>query len=201
MTSLALAAVVLAGGAARRLGGVRKPTLPVAGRPMLDRVLRAVGGARPRIVVGPADLTLPADVLNTTEDPPGGGPVAAAAAGLALVPPETPYVAMLAADLPLLTAAAVTRLIEQLRSDMADGAVYLDEAGRLQLLCGVWRTARLEAAVHRLVVERGDPSGVSMRRLVEDLRVTGVSWGGAGAPPWFDCDTDADLQRAEEWAR
>ncbi len=50
------AAVVLAGGAARRLGGATKPALHVGSRSMLRRVLDALDQARPRIVVGPADL-------------------------------------------------------------------------------------------------------------------------------------------------
>ena len=77
-----LAAVVLTGGAARRMGGVDKPAIPVAGRSMRDRVLTAVASAAPRVVVGPA-VDLPPGVLATREEPPGGGPVAATAAGLA----------------------------------------------------------------------------------------------------------------------
>lgn len=80
------AAVVLAGGAARRMGGVDKPALPVGGRPMRDRVLAAVADAAPRVLVGPAGA-VPPGVRVTREDPPGGGPVAAAAAGLALLDP------------------------------------------------------------------------------------------------------------------
>ncbi|MFD9249059.1 NTP transferase domain-containing protein, partial [Streptomyces bottropensis] len=40
-------AVVLAGGAARRLGGADKPALRVGGRALLDRVLTACAGAAP----------------------------------------------------------------------------------------------------------------------------------------------------------
>ncbi|MGH3739543.1 MAG: molybdenum cofactor guanylyltransferase, partial [Micromonosporaceae bacterium] len=76
------AAIVLAGGAARRLGGADKPGLAVAGRSLLSRVLDAVADAYPRIVVGPP-RQLPGDVILTREQPPGGGPVAALAAGLA----------------------------------------------------------------------------------------------------------------------
>ncbi|MGV9210370.1 molybdenum cofactor guanylyltransferase [Micromonospora sp. RB23] len=107
------AAVVLAGGAARRMGGVDKPSLPVGGRSMRDRVLGAVGDAVPRVLVGPAD-GVPNDVRVTREDPPGGGPVAATAAGLALLDPDTTVVALLAADLPLLTRAAIGDLLTHL---------------------------------------------------------------------------------------
>ncbi|MER5393911.1 NTP transferase domain-containing protein, partial [Saccharopolyspora sp. NPDC002686] len=44
------AAVVLAGGRARRLGGVDKVLLPVGGRTLLDRTLDAVAEADPLVV-------------------------------------------------------------------------------------------------------------------------------------------------------
>ncbi|MGO4426310.1 NTP transferase domain-containing protein, partial [Streptomyces sp. MCAF7] len=46
-------AVILAGGAARRLGGADKPALRVGARPLLDRVLDACRGAERTVVVGP----------------------------------------------------------------------------------------------------------------------------------------------------
>lgn len=197
------AAVVLAGGAARRMGGADKPLLPVGGRPMRDRVLAAVADAAPRIVVGPANA-LPPGVYGIREEPAGGGPVAALAAGLAQLdrPTPTATVALLAADLPLLTADAVRELRSTLARSAADGAVYLDDSGRHQSLCGVWRVAPLRRAVRRLAAARdGTLTGTSMRALLAELTVLGVSWQGAGPPPWFDCDTDADLRRAEEWTR
>ncbi|MFG2012618.1 molybdenum cofactor guanylyltransferase [Micromonospora sp. NPDC048868] len=204
----AYAAVVLAGGAARRMGGVDKPARTVGGRPMRDRVLAAVTDAAPRILVGPAG-PVPAGVRVTREEPPGGGPVAAAAAGLALLDPGTPVVALLAADLPLLTRAAVGELLGHLDAGH-DGVCHVDGDGRRQTLCGVWRVAPLRAALDRLAAERasGQPdgsaaplAGAPIRALLAGLRVREVPWAGAGPPPWFDCDTDEDVRRAEEWAR
>ncbi|WP_406066704.1 molybdenum cofactor guanylyltransferase [Micromonospora sp. NBC_00860] len=236
------AAVVLAGGAARRMGGVDKPALPVGGRPMRDRVLTAVTDATPRVLVGAADA-VPAGVLVVREDPPGGGPVAAAAAGLALLDPDVGVVALLAADLPLLTRAAIGDLLNHLdrealdtepagggsapaspaHSGLApahggsasparsgpgdgerrpDGVCFVDGDGRRQSLCGVWRVAALRAAVDRLTVERGGSlAGAPVRALLAGLVVREVAWSGEGPPPWFDCDTDEDVRRAEEWAR
>ena len=74
------AAVILAGGQGRRLGGRDKPALLVGGRTLLDRALDAVSGV-PVVVVGPP-RALPAGVFRVAEDPPGGGPAAAVAAGL-----------------------------------------------------------------------------------------------------------------------
>lgn len=190
------AAIVLAGGAGRRLGGPGKPALPVGGVPMLTRVLSAVADAVPRVVVGPASLagTLPEGVRLTREEPPGGGPVAASAAGLQLIFPGTQDVALLAADLPFLTAAAVAAL--RRAASTMDGALFVDRAGRRQLLCGLWRTAPLRANLAAL----GDPGGQSIRRLVAGLRVAELRWTDPGPPPWYDCDTESELGTAREWA-
>ncbi|MEW2443059.1 molybdenum cofactor guanylyltransferase, partial [Micromonospora marina] len=112
------AAIVLAGGAARRMGGVDKPARAVGGRSMLHRVLGAVADADQRIVVGSSGPA-PEGVRTTREEPPGGGPVAATAAGLALLDPGTTTVAVLAADLPLLTTAAVAGLRRALAAPTA----------------------------------------------------------------------------------
>jgi molybdopterin-guanine dinucleotide biosynthesis protein A len=193
--------VVLAGGAARRMGGADKPALPVAGQAMLTRVLAAVHDADPRVVVGRVPPDLPVHVDTTREEPPGGGPVAAASAGLALVPSDVTFTALLAADLPLLTGEAIDVLRLTVESVPMQGAVYRDAEGRRQMLCGVWRTAALRDAMDQLGTERGGLQGASVRELMEHLRVAEVSWRRPGPPPWFDCDTDDDLRVAEEWAK
>jgi molybdenum cofactor guanylyltransferase len=192
------AAVVLAGGAGRRLGGARKPLLPVGGRPMLARVLDAVAAATPRVVVGPptlvaASFVLPPGVLHTSEEPPGTGPVAGLAAGLALVPGTVPVVAVLAADLPFLTAADLEPLWP---APGTDGTVYLDWDGREQWLCGMWSAAALR---DRLAALDGT-AGRSLRELMAGLRVAGVAAAVATAsrpPPWYDCDSEEHLRVAE----
>ena len=193
------AAVILAGGAGRRLGGAAKPLLPVGGRTLLERVLAAVPDAQPRVVVGPPDLGVPRDVVRVSEEPPGGGPVAALAAGLAAVDPPgwAAETAVLAADLPFLTADAIRRLRAELATQSTvDGVVYVDGAGRYQTLCGVWRTEALQAAL------RGQPHhhGAALRHLLAGLRIGTVSHDATGPPPWYDCDSPEDLDRAEGWA-
>ncbi|MEU2985033.1 NTP transferase domain-containing protein [Micromonospora aurantiaca] len=253
------AAILLAGGAARRMGGVDKPARAVGGRPMLHRVLDAVADADQRIVVGSSG-PLPRGVRTAREEPPGGGPVAATAAGLALLDPGTTTVAVLAADLPLLTTAAVAELRRALaachsrddpppaldaaaagpedapatagpedapatagpedapataRSEDApaawretlDGrsaalACYVDGNGRRQHLCALWQVPALRSALDRLAATRGGSlDGAPVRGLLADVAVREVSWSGSGPPPWFDCDTDEDVRRAEEWTR
>ena len=206
------AAVLLAGGGGRRMGGIDKPGILVAGRPMLARVLDAVTDAEVRVVVGPP-AELPEGVLLAREDPPGGGPVAAVAAGLSKLD-ETGFaedvgadhpaatVALLAADLPLLTRNSIDPLRHALHSTGADGACYVDMSGRRQRLCGVWRLGPLRHALRRLVEHRGGRlDGAAMGELQAGLTVNEVFWTGTGPPPWFDCDTEADVHRAEEWIR
>ena len=176
-------AVVLAGGAARRLGGADKPGLEVGGRPLLDRVLSAVGDADRVVVVGPRRTT-ERPVTWTREDPIGGGPVAALAAGLAEVSADR--VVVLAGDLPFLRSDHVARL---LRLVDADGALAIDDGGRDQLLLGAWRTAALRAALPDVV------AGARLGALVEGLDAVRVLFEGTPAP-WFDCDTDDDLTTA-----
>src|SRR5215218_4078460 len=152
-------AVVLAGGRAARLGGQAKPQLVVGERAMLATVLEAVAGASARVVVGPPQ-SIPSGVVLVREQPPGGGPVAALRCGLAEV--RTDVVAVLAGDLPFLTPAVLAGLRTRLTRD---GVLVIDEAGRDQLLLGVWRTEPLRAAVS--AVHRP----TSMRRAIAGLTV------------------------------
>jgi molybdopterin-guanine dinucleotide biosynthesis protein A len=185
-------AVVLAGGAGRRLGGADKPGLLVGGRSLLDRVLEAVAGASVVVVVGPKRETA-RPVVPVLEDPPGGGPVAALAAGLAHV--GSPTVAVLAADLPFLTAEVLVLLESRLGPD-DDGALLVDREGRDQLLAGVWRTESLRRALGAA----GPPEGLALRRVLATLTVVRVGVPAGVREPWQDCDTPEDLRRAEELA-
>ena len=76
------AAVVVAGGASRRLNHVPKASLSDGTNTLLGCALEAVDAASPRVVVGPESLPLPSGVLRTREDPPFSGPAAAIHAGL-----------------------------------------------------------------------------------------------------------------------
>jgi molybdopterin-guanine dinucleotide biosynthesis protein A len=194
-------AVILAGGQARRLGGVSKPAIAVGGRRLLDIALDAVIGAERTIVVGAA-LPTARPVEWAREDPPGGGPVAALAAALPFVQSRT--VVVLAADLPFITAAAVEKLVAA-RGDAA-AAIAVDDDGRDQPLIGCYDAERLRAALPV------DPIGASMRSLLSVLAALGAlrALGALGAlvrvtlggepPITLDCDTADDLTRARELA-
>ena len=206
-------ACVLAGGRASRLGGQDKPGLRVSGRPLIESVAAAVADAGRLIVVGPDRPGLPHAIFRR-EDPPGGGPVPALRAGLPEV--GAPWVALLAADLPFLTAEHVSALLDAadnnaaapngtdldgadgsaMGGDVADremaegragaGAVLVDDGGREQWLAGVWRTEVLVRAL-------AGYEGRSLHGLLAPLSPVKLHLAGE---PWFDCDTVDDLRRA-----
>ncbi|MFG3099813.1 NTP transferase domain-containing protein [Streptomyces sp. NPDC048182] len=185
-------AVVLAGGAARRLGGVDKPGLRVGGRALLDRVLAACAGAGSTVVVAdPRPTARP--VTWAREEPPGGGPLPALAAGLRHVTAE--HAVVLSADLPFLGAPTVGRLLSALAAGDADGVLLSDADGRDQPLVAAYRTAALRRALAALAPGRAEPpelSGLPLRRLTGALRLDRVPDALAS----FDCDTWEDIATA-----
>ncbi len=178
-------AVVLAGGASRRMGGGDKTALAVGGTSLLNRVLRAVAGAAQIIVVGQERAT-DAEVRWVRENPPGGGPAAALAAGLDLV--TAPLVVLLAADLPFLDATAGDRIV---RHAAPAGAVLVDDAGKPQWLVGAWPARLLRAAF------TGEQAGASLHRGLEPLQPR-LLRSDAAPPEWFDIDEPADVTAARE---
>nr|WP_307819188.1 NTP transferase domain-containing protein [Streptomyces sabulosicollis] len=187
MTPGAYDAVILAGGAARRLGGVDKPALRVGGRALLDRVLDACRGAGRTVVVGPRRPTA-RPVWWAREEPPGGGPVAAVDAGIRQT--AAPVVLVLSADLPFLTHETVETLLAGLQG--AEGAVLIDPDGREQPLVAAYRAEPLRREIALLATEHGGLGGLPLRLLVSELALTRLRHPTAS----FDCDTWEDITTA-----
>ncbi|MCB5163387.1 molybdenum cofactor guanylyltransferase [Streptomyces bambusae] len=181
-------AIVLAGGAARRLGGADKPGLSVGGRALLDRVLDACRDAATTVVVGGRRATArPVDW--TREEPPGGGPLAALDAGLRRVTADR--VLVLSADLPFLGPGTVHTLLGALHRE----AVLLTDAdGRDQPLVAAYRAEPLRRELALIAAEHGTLYGLPLRLLVEGLELDRTAAGSPLAS--FDCDTWEDLAAA-----
>ncbi|MFE6227036.1 DUF6457 domain-containing protein [Streptomyces sp. NPDC057854] len=218
-------AVVLAGGAARRLGGADKPGVRVGGRALLDRVLAACAGARRTVVVGDPRPTV-RPVRWTREQRIGTGPVAALDAGaraLAEEPVEVPALAteapearppatepsagapatapevllVLSADLPFLGEATVGRLLAALDGAPDAGAALLTDAGgREQPLVAVYRAGALRRALDRLRDAHGELDHLPLRKLTGGLRTVRVPAGPDEPEASFDCDTWEDIATA-----
>ena len=117
------AAVLLAGGRAARLDGCDKASVEIDGRTLLTHALDAVIDASEVVVVGEA---VPTDraVTFVLEDPRFGGPVAALLTGVDAMLRRTPTVAVLAVDMPRVTAHTLRRLHESVAGH--DGSVLVD---------------------------------------------------------------------------
>jgi molybdopterin-guanine dinucleotide biosynthesis protein A len=176
-------AIVLAGGSARRLGGVDKAMLPIGGVPMLARVVKATAQAGRTIVVGPERDEIP-DVVWVREDPIGGGPVAAVAAAVPLV--ETDLTFVLAADQPWI-GGALQRLLDALDENPHADTAMLESEGRSHPLAALWRRRSLCDALTRLRTTRD----ASMRSLLSDSAVVTVADAGGWSRD-YDTWTDFD---------
>lgn len=184
---LTVDAVILAGGTARRMGGVDKPALTVGRVSLVQKAIDAVARSRHTVVVGPHRDELAPQVIQTRESPAGSGPVAAIAAGLSALPDrDADVVLVLAADLPFVNDDAVKSLLSGLES--APAVFARDDAGRTQYLFGAWHADELRREVARLP----DPSDQAVRAIVPDGHaVVEIGWVG-------DCDTVAELELARE---
>lgn len=130
-----MTAVVLAGGASRRMGA-DKASLDWHGRPLVDHVTARIAPACTRVLIASGDgrrLGRPGEIADAVTDAgPLGGLLAAMEAA------DTSLLAVVAVDLPHADAGVLFALAAAIGE--ADAAVPLVE-GRLQPLHAVYRTA------------------------------------------------------------
>jgi molybdopterin-guanine dinucleotide biosynthesis protein A len=178
-------AVVLTGGGAARLGGADKAGIELGGRTLLEHALEALVDATEVVVVGE---TVPTSrpVTFTREDPAGGGPAAGLVAGLGRFARRPSCVVALAVDMPLVTPATLSRLVDAAQDH--DGAVLVDAEGRRQYLCAAYSLSALERA--RDASGEESAHGVAMRDLVSGFDLVQVV---AIGDETHDLDTWDDL--------
>ena len=144
-------AAILAGGRARRLGGIDKSALVVGARSILDRQLSLLRDLTPHILIVGADRSR----VSATDVPVVADRIAGAGSlgGLytALMEAPTEQVLVIACDMPFLTAPFLMRLAA--RGVDVDVAVPRSAAGR-HPLCASY--ARRAAAHLRARIESGD---------------------------------------------
>ncbi len=197
-----VAAAIIAGGRARRLGGVAKPFLTVGSRTVADRqlaILRPVFGRVLAVVAEAADAAAwnMLGVEAVVDGVSGAGPLAGVAAALGAVGPGA--VVCVAGDMPFLSAA----LLQALR----DGAPAADalvprRRGRAEPLCARYSARLFQEVEARLAARR-----LALHALLEES--PGTVWLddgplaelGAGDQAFFNLNDPEDLVRAEALAR
>jgi molybdopterin-guanine dinucleotide biosynthesis protein A len=197
---------VLAGGAARRYGGVPKGLLAVGGRRILDRVVdavQAVTAAPPLLIANASDASSWRPDLQTIPDArPGGGSLGGIYTAVAAGGGSEPVLCV-AWDMPFVPAA----LLRALRDGATAGdydAFLPESSGKrgLEPLCAVYGPACRAPIEQRL--DNGDLQAISFHA---DVRVGILSLAlvkGFGDPDelFFNVNTPDDLARAEAlWRR
>lgn len=181
--------VILCGGRGSRLGGTDKAALTHRGRTFLEIAAGALADCPVRVAVGD-ERADPGGLIWTTEVPAFGGPAAGLLAGLqagldAATSAAPDWVVALAVDMPLVTSGTVRRLWEG-RGE--DGALLVDEGGRRQYLCAIYRISSL------LRNAPAEVSGMPVRRLVSGLDLVEIAATGVESQ---DVDAPADIGRLE----
>lgn len=178
-------ALILAGGRATRLGGVDKRALVIAGATIFDRQCAVLAGRVAEIIVSAA---APVPGFRTVADAvPGQGPLAGIAAGLAAA--TTPWLLVVAGDMPYLTGALLDQLLAAATPEV--DAVGIRVGGLPEPLVCVLRVAAAAPEVAaRLAAGRLKASALLSEGA---LRVAWIDDPERGA--LFNVNTPADLDR------
>ena len=186
---MSTAALLLTGGASRRLG-TDKARLVVDGERLVDRLARLLlAECTPVLEVGPGYGSLSA----VREEPPGAGPLAAVAAGAEALDAggHVGPVIVMAVDLPGVTA----ELVAWLRAHPTSASLVPVVDDVAQVLC-----ARYSAdALGRVsgLVERGKRSMHALVEVTTVHRAGIVEWGPvADAAAFVDVDSRAEAAAA-----
>ncbi len=170
-------ALVIAGGRSRRFGSTEKATVPVAGVPMIRRIVQRLARVVSRVVINcrhsqapPIATALGTPSVSVTfahDARPDQGPLSGIARAVRTaesVGADRAFVT--GCDMPCLDPSVIARLFD--RSGSGDGAIACDRTGRLQPLHGVYRLTPLNRALERC--NRRDRQAVSA--LVDALDLT-----------------------------
>lgn len=187
------AALVLAGGGARRLGGVDKPLLALAGRPLLAWVLAALAPQAAPIALNAngdparfAGFNLP--VLDDGRFL-GQGPLAGVLAGLDWAAAQgASAVLSVSGDTPFIPADLAARL--------APPPACAQSAGRVHPLVALWPVAARTPL--RRFLETPGPRAV--RDFTADLGMRLVDFPVGAWDPFYNINTPDDLAAAQAWA-
>ncbi len=160
--------LILAGGRSRRFGSDKAVAL-VEGVPMIERVYHALAPLCPVLVSVAAPgrtYPLPGPARLVADRVPGAGPLGGLGAGLAAS--ATPWVLVVACDLPFVATEALRALLAPGR-DGFDATVALTPDGRRQPLCACYRRS-----VSPVVAEQLAEGNYAMHALLDRLTVREV---------------------------
>ncbi len=161
-------AAIIAGGGARRYGGVDKPLLTVSGETILDRLGRELASAANRFLALDRPGRYRLDGWQEVIDPlPGMGPLAGIVAALREARSDWLFVA--AADMPRFRRPLADYLFGYCRPDVR-AVSALDRSGREHPLCGFYNRRALPVLEQALADGR-----LRLRDILEELEALPAS--------------------------
>lgn len=151
-----LGLIVLAGGAARRMGGVNKALMPFRGQPLIAHVLANLASAASAVVIS-ANRDLDAlvaygyPVAPDNADCCYGGPLAGIVSAAARLPENIDCIQVVPCDMPFLPAQVMTALQHTLAVHDADIVYATCGEQRYPIVCQLRRrhVAEIAAVLHR----------------------------------------------------
>jgi len=189
-----VAAVILAGGAGKRIGGA-KPLRRLSGERLIDRAVREARGWSDAVAIAvrEAAQVQPVDTGLVHDEPGVAGPLGALIAGLRFARAEGRSLLLtIPADTPFLPADLLERLLEAIGDH---GCALAVSGGQLHPVCGLWRISVLEQVPDYLSSGRR-----SLKGFAELAGHVAVEWPGGPSDPFLNINTAEDLVRAERRA-
>ena len=192
-------AVVLGGGVSRRMKGLKKPRLELAGESLLSRVIRRVEPQVSRVLVNLNEPVDNAEVQRHTVVPDAvtgfPGPLTGLDSAFGYLAVEAPLVKgvlLVPCDGPFLPEDLLSRLAEGLNISQA-AVACASYGGEAQPTFSLWRR-ETSGAVHSMLAER---KRGGFRELLKELDTVYVRWPESALDPFFNINTPEDLARAE----
>ena len=196
MSGDVIPAVILVGGAGRRMGGADKPLMPLAGRPLLAHVIDILAPQTKHIALATrADperyrhfgLPLLPDAVADQ------GPITGLRSALEwakAVAPGASHVALLAGDTPFIPSDLFTRL-GTARSP-SPSCIFPISKGQIHYSSGLWPLSS------HLLLEAidGAKSDCSLRGLAHEIGFAMIEWADE-VDPFFNINSPDDLAKAE----
>lgn len=186
-----IAAIILAGGEGRRIGG-NKPLRLLGGRPLIDHAIAKAGQWTPQVaVVVRREAQLGDAKVRFALDEPGvEGPLAGLIAALRLGRDlHAAAVLTLPSDMPFLPYDLNDRLESAIG---AAAAAIASSGGRLHPVCGLWRVRILREVPGYLLSGHR-----SLKGFAEAIGFSAVEWPSQPHDPFFNINSQEDLAAAE----
>lgn len=197
-TSTNIAGIILAGGLSRRMGGIEKSQLQLAGNSLLHHV---IGRAKPQVGTlllnangdpkrfATYNLPIIADVI-----PDYAGPLAGILTGMEWLQknqPECKWLVSFAVDTPFFPTDLVARLVNEANTKLACAS----SNNRIHPVFGLWPVSMAKELRHAMVKH-------NMRKIstwMQQHSCIYINWKTNSGDPFFNINKPIDLQTAEQF--